>query len=221
MVRVQRLTGARPGEICVMRAADIDCSGEIWVYQPIVHKTEHHGIDRVIAIGPRAQVILSKYMDRPSADYFFKPEEGNESHLVRQNERRVTPRSCGTTRCKGKSKFKATLNECYSVDSYRRAIHRACDRAFPLPSSLAKKKGESKAEHNARLTAVQAIQMKEWLSTHRWSPNQLRHTMATVTRQAFGIEGVVATLGHRSASTSEIYAERNVALAAKIASEIG
>ncbi len=38
MVRVQRLTGARPGEICTMRTADITRTGDVWEYRPRHHK---------------------------------------------------------------------------------------------------------------------------------------------------------------------------------------
>ncbi|WP_373500051.1 hypothetical protein, partial [Desulfococcus sp.] len=56
MVQVQRLTGMRPGELVIMRSIDIETSGATWMYRPFTHKTEHHGAERVIAIGPRAQV---------------------------------------------------------------------------------------------------------------------------------------------------------------------
>ena len=41
MVRFQRLTGCRPGEVCILRPRDVDRSGEIWRYVPASHKTEH------------------------------------------------------------------------------------------------------------------------------------------------------------------------------------
>lgn len=34
MVRFQRLTSARPGEVCSLRPCDIDRSGNVWVYTP-------------------------------------------------------------------------------------------------------------------------------------------------------------------------------------------
>ena len=58
MVRIQLLTGARPGEICMMRTADIDQTGPVWVYHPEHHKTEIHGHSRTIHIGLRAQAVL-------------------------------------------------------------------------------------------------------------------------------------------------------------------
>ena len=41
MVRIQLLTGMRPGELCQLRPTDIDRSGEIWVFTPAHHKKEH------------------------------------------------------------------------------------------------------------------------------------------------------------------------------------
>jgi hypothetical protein len=43
MVRLQRITGMRPGEVCAMEWREIDRSGEVWVYEPRHHKTAHHG----------------------------------------------------------------------------------------------------------------------------------------------------------------------------------
>jgi integrase len=60
MVRVQMLTGMRSGERCAMRTTDIDRSGPVWLYRPPAHKTSHHGLARVIAIGPRAQEVLTE-----------------------------------------------------------------------------------------------------------------------------------------------------------------
>ena len=43
MIQLQRLTGMRPGEVVIMRTADIDTTGSVWHYLPASHKTEHHG----------------------------------------------------------------------------------------------------------------------------------------------------------------------------------
>jgi integrase len=34
MVVFQRLTGCRPGEVCIVRPCDLDTSGDVWVYTP-------------------------------------------------------------------------------------------------------------------------------------------------------------------------------------------
>lgn len=54
-----------------------------------------------------------------------------------------------------------------------------------------------------------------------WSPHRLRHTFATSARQAGGIEATSAALGHSALKQTEIYAQRDAALARKLALEIG
>ena len=41
MVRLQRLTGMRPSEVCILRPYDIDRAEYICKYCPESHKTEH------------------------------------------------------------------------------------------------------------------------------------------------------------------------------------
>lgn len=53
-----------------------------------------------------------------------------------------------------------------------------------------------------------------------WHPHQLRHLRATVTRRLYGVEGAKAELGNTMQAT-EIYAERSVELAVRIARETG
>ena len=64
MIRVQRLIFGRPQDVFNMRFCDIDRSGEVWKYTPYTHKTKHQGKIRLLAIGPKAQVILQPYLDQ-------------------------------------------------------------------------------------------------------------------------------------------------------------
>lgn len=54
-----------------------------------------------------------------------------------------------------------------------------------------------------------------------WSPNQLRHSRGTEVRKQYGLEGSQVVLGHSRADVTQVYAERDRALALRIASEIG
>jgi integrase len=103
MIRFQQLTGMRPEEVVELREGEIDRSEEIWQYVPRSHKTEHHDKDRMIFIGPKAQSIITPMLSQNSDQYVFRPADA------------VT--------------YKHTYGERYSVDSYRRAIQRACKRA--------------------------------------------------------------------------------------------
>jgi site-specific recombinase XerC len=89
------------------------------------------------------------------------------------------------------------------VNSYRRAVHRACAFAFPASDDLPEG------------------QQKEWRRAHQWHPNRLRHSAATLIRQQFGLEAAQVALGHASADVSQIYAERDFALAMQVMQKIG
>jgi integrase len=54
-----------------------------------------------------------------------------------------------------------------------------------------------------------------------WHPNQLRHTFATAIRRNYGLEAAQVLLGHSRADVTQIYAERNVELAASVAASVG
>ncbi|TWU34924.1 tyrosine-type recombinase/integrase [Novipirellula artificiosorum] len=128
MVRIQRLTSARPGEVCSMAPVDIDSSGDVWIYRPSEHKTEHFEKDRVIAIGPRAIAILTPYMDRSDDEFCFSPRESERRRREAATKRRKTSPKAGNrpgTNRVASPKRKASNR--YVTDSYRRAIHRVCD----------------------------------------------------------------------------------------------
>jgi integrase len=125
------------------------------MYRPDSHKLEHHGKERVIAIGPTGQKVLSEFL----------PLQGTEEPVF------AVP---GTARP-------------YRRDSYTNAIRRGCEAAgVPI-----------------------------------WGPNRLRHNFATLARKEFGIEAARVTLGHSSAATSEIYAERDLEQARAVVAKIG
>jgi integrase len=62
LVRVLWLSGARPAELCSMKAEDIDRTDTPWVYRPTRHKTERTA-ERVIQFGPGARQILAESPD--------------------------------------------------------------------------------------------------------------------------------------------------------------
>ena len=74
MVRVQRLICGRPQDMFNMRPCDIDRSQEIWKYMPYTHKTQHRGKVRMLPIGPKAQEILQKYLDKCGDEDFVFPQ---------------------------------------------------------------------------------------------------------------------------------------------------
>ncbi len=99
MVRLQLLTGCRPGEVCAIRPVDLDMKNPAcWVYRPGSdqgphgqHKTAHHGHDRLILIGPKAQEVLLPYLGTKLDAYCFSPAESEAQRNAARKERRQTP----------------------------------------------------------------------------------------------------------------------------------
>lgn len=214
MVRLQRLTGMRPAEVCLLRPLDLDRSREVWCYRPASHKTQHHGRERIVFVGPQGQALLLKYLARDAETYCFRPVDSEAKRRAAQHRLRQTPQSCGNrpgSNRKAKPKKQPGLK--YDTDSYRRAIHRACDAAFPHPLLAAVPERE--------LTLPQRGELQSWRSEHRWSPNQLRHTAATQIRSQFGLEAAQIVLGHAAADITQIYAERDMSKGVEVARRIG
>ena len=89
MVRIQLLTGMRPGEVCQLKPNCIDSSGEIWRFTPEHHKNEHRDQSRVICIGNQAQDILRPYLLRDNDSFCFDPSEAVEQVRRRRNLERI------------------------------------------------------------------------------------------------------------------------------------
>ena len=186
LVRVQRLTGMRPGEVARMRGRDIDRSGEVWLYRPAQHKTAWRGKERVVPIGPRCREVVEEFLTTDPDAYLFRPQDGREEWFAAKRAARkskVPPSQA----CRRKANPRRKPREVYSRHAYANAVARACEKAC-VP---------------------------------RWHPNQLRHSRATEVRGGFGLEAAQVVLGHARANVTEVYAERDQALAVKVAAITG
>ncbi len=224
LVEFQRLTGCRPREACRLRRCDIDMGGTVWQYRPPQHKGSWRGKARTISIGPKAQALLREFFTTDINDYLFSPARAVEELRAERSAKRKTPQYPSHMKRnakKRKAKPQRTPTERYNRGSYEVSVDRACDKAFPPPEPLAKLPGESQTKWWARLTPDERIEVKAWQKTHRWSPNQLRHTQGTKVRKEFGLEAAGAALGHSKMSATEVYAERDAQLAATVAAKIG
>ena len=185
-----------------MKPCDIDRSGDVWMYRPTSHKTEHHGRSRSIAIGPRAQMILARYLLRESTTFCFSPLESEQQRKAKQRRNRKSKVQPSQLDRSSKTPSRR-LGERYSRTAFLWAVRRACMRAFPAPTHL------------------QGEDLKAWRKKNWWHPNQLRHAMGTEIRQRFGLEAAQVVLGHARADVTQIYAERDERLAAEVARQVG
>ncbi len=206
MVQIQRLAGMRPQDIRNMRGCDVDRSGDVWVYRPFTHKTEHHGKILTKAIGPRAQAILAPYLlrkaDTPEA-FLFSPADMVRLHHAELREKRKT-KVQPSQRSRKKAAPQSLPKEYYTNDAYNQAVERAIKAYNKAEKKLAEKDN------------------REPVELPKWTPNQLRHNAGTDTAANFSLEAAKEFLGHSSIKTTEKYYVAPLPeLAAKVAREIG
>jgi len=211
MIDLQLLTGMRPSEVVALRGCHLTptiVEGVVSYRVPAdVNKLDHHDIERTVYIGPKGMAILRDWLpDDPDA-FVFSPAEARAAFDQARRAARVCdgahwPSHSPEARRKRKAKLKANPSplatepgEHYTTNSYRKAIHRACDRAFPHPTLAALED----------LTPDQAAALERWRSDHRWSPNQLRHNAATYITEHEKVEVAQLILGHTSLATTMRY----------------
>ncbi len=199
MVRFQRLTGARPGEVCGLRPADVEREGDVWQWRPKDHKNAWRKKARIIMIGPKAQAILMRYLVRPAVDYCFSPAESERHRSKVRRLARESPLTPSQRARKPKANGRRRPRDHYDNASYRRSISRG----------VAALNKERVAE-DPKATLIED-----------WAPNRLRHTAGTEVRKKFGLEAAQVVLGHAQADVTQIYAEADMQLAAKVVKKIG
>jgi integrase len=250
MVRLQRLTGMRPGEACGLRADLLDRSAPLWRYRPRRHKAAHKGKARVVVVGPRAQELLAPFLLAAGDGYLFSPRRAVESLRADRRAARKT-RVQPSQRDRSKRRPKVAPGDRYTAHSYARAVARACQEAAvadlaarrpdllpPVREAQAGLRAARSAHRRASgpdrkaalaafnaaergLRAAVAAAAEAGDSVRHWHPNQLRHSRGTELRALYGLEGAQVGLGHARADVTQVYAETSLALAERIAREVG
>lgn len=210
MIGLQLLSGMRPGEVCRLRPCDIDRSGDVWEFTVQGHKTVHHGKVRTVYMGPEAQAILMPFLLRGANDHCFSAAESREWWRAKAADDRKTEQNAGNARgrrSKPRNRSSSTRvpRAFFDSSSYGKAIAAGCLKAWPVPEEIADDKDEAKA----------------WIVSHRWAPNQLRHTRGTQVRKLFGLDAAQVILGHSKADVTQIYAEADRQRAIEISRQIG
>lgn len=199
MIRLQRFTGMRPGEVCYLRPCDVDQGWKvieqvpIWLYRLDEHKNDWRGHYRWIPIGPQGQEVLKPFLQRDPVAYCFSPREVSRQFLE-EHGRAV---HFGRTRTPGVR---------YRTESLDKVVRMACDRVDRLL-------------HARKAEAGEVVHQGERLFP-RWTPNQVRHQVGTLIETELGREDARCALGHKHPSTTAIYAEQ-VERAARVFAKYG
>lgn len=192
MVRVQRLTGMRSSEVIGMTPAQIDKSPP-----------------------ELSTVDTSLWLYRPG------------KHKMRRKKQLMVPLG---------PKVQAILHPYLdrgpdvplfspreSVERHHAARTRKTKRQ---PSQVARKRktrpkrvpGDHYTSKSYRRAIAEACRKN---NLQHWHPHQLRHTLSTEVRAEYGLEAAQVILGHSHADVTQIYAERDLRLACKVAGSRG
>lgn len=135
MVRLQRITAMRPGELCRIRMREIDRSDpDCWWYHPRKHKNQWRGRGRSIPLGRKCQEILREFLRADPKKPLFSPADRiAELREEMRARRRTRVQPSQLDRSKAQPKRKPGL--AYTTGSYGRAIKAACKKAGVTPWS--------------------------------------------------------------------------------------
>jgi integrase len=218
MIRLQRLTGMRPGEVVLMRACDIDTTSSAWTYKPSWHKMAYRGQDRVIFLGPKAQAVVKPFLTLSTGAYLFSPARAMTELRAKQRATRKTPVP-PSQRHRARARPKKCPGERYTARSYGQAVAVACAKADRL-ARQERENVQAAAEGRAPVRVPVRVPAAERL-VPRWGVNRLRHNFGTEVRRDHGLEASQVLLGHARADVTQVYAERDMALGERIAAQAG
>jgi integrase len=135
MVRIHRLTGMRPCELCGLRWSLIDRSRTPWVYRvpPEINKNEWRGElgqPRVVCIGPQARAILERHQ---GDDVPFSPMRSMAEYIAAHAAASAHPLSEAAKEKRRAAHVPRVLGERWTTGAYTKTIAAACRRAGIAP----------------------------------------------------------------------------------------
>jgi hypothetical protein len=91
MVEIMRYSNCRAEDVVMMRRSELSIKGRIWEFTPTRHKNQWREESspmhkRIVQLGPRCQMILRPFLDRPSHAYLFNPQETLAEHRAQRED---------------------------------------------------------------------------------------------------------------------------------------
>jgi len=184
-------------------------------------------VQRLTGMRPGEVCTLKRSeIDMSSAIWFYRPSQHKTAWRGKERLIAIGPRAQEILK-----EFFTPNTDDYLFSPRRMMAERAVEmrakrKTNVQPSQKCRRKTKPKrslGERYCRQAYVYAIRR----ACHKvgirpsWHPNQLRHSFGTECRKRFGLEAAQVGLGHAKADITQIYAERNVALAAHVAAEVG
>jgi integrase len=192
MVQIMRFSNCRAEDVVMMRTCDLNREGSIWEYRPESHKNQWR-------------------------------EEHSDIHkrlvyLGRRCQEILTP----LLKLDHPQVYLFSPQDAKAAFQAERAAQRKTKRP---PSQLNRQRKVNPLRAPRERYDVNTFQQTirktcKSLGVPVWKLLEIRHTRATDIRALYGVEGASASLGN-TVEAAQIYAEKNLALAKKIAGEMG
>lgn len=202
LIELQLLTGARPSELAKIRPADLDRSDpSCWKYAIKKHKTSYRKKVRTLFFYAPAQMVLRSYLNRDPEEFCFKPIEG-----WRWGQRQ-----------QAKTDRPARKTPIYPSELERRKRLKQERKARPK-----KRQFQALYDYHVLTVAVGRAVVRanrDGLDLPHWTPYQVRHTVATLTRLEHGAQASAAMMGH-SVKVNDLYDHDQETLARMTAGKI-
>jgi len=181
MVKVQRLIGARPSEICNLTVGAVNQSGDVWEILLTEHKTKAHVGERTIKLRPEAREFIAPYLiGKKPGDAVFSPQTAQQERNAEKRANRkskITPSQAERNRQRAE-KPKSRVGEFYTAKTYYHAIKHAI------------------AKGN-----------KDGANIPHWFPYMNRHATATADAMESILKMAMERLGHTDTKMTENYAQ--------------
>lgn len=153
MVRLQKLLGCEPAELCGITPGDVTRKGGRATIELRVRRTSGRILIRTVELGKDANAILEPYLDRPADQVCFSPRES----VLKMREERHRHRKRKDRFLMGRAiaNHKRVPGVKYESGKYGESVRLAAIRAFPIPDGLT------------------SDQVDRWIEKYHWHPRQL------------------------------------------------
>lgn len=133
MVQIMRFSNCRANEVVLMRPCDLFFNCDVCEFRPASHKnlwreevSPTH--KRVVVLGPRCQLILRPFLNRPPDLYLFSPKESCAEYQALRATQRKTKRTPNEFKRKAKLNPKRGPKDRYTVNTFQQTVRKTCIR---------------------------------------------------------------------------------------------
>jgi integrase len=227
---LQTVEGLKRGRTTARETEPIKPVADDLVERTLPHLNHQVGamvrLQRLTGMRPSEVTIMRTVdIDMSGPVWLYRPASHKMQHRGKERIIALGPQAQAIIKTVLKTNGEAYLFSPLDARNERYAAMRSARKTSIQPSQRCrslKNPRRQPGDHYSYRSYHEAIQRAcERAGLPHWHPHQLRHSHATEIRRQFGLEAAQVALGHSSADVTQIYAERDLRLAIKIAETNG